>query len=340
MSGYSRKNGSGPETSTTQSSTQTTQSSGKDNSVVQEEMKENSAYTGAFGDKVGGWLFDQVDKATSPDKIDGYALKGLDSASGWLGDQAIDAASSEDKKAATMFKNALKGGVNSEYGGAIKDSQLGETVSGWAKNSPWTMAGLGAAGVAGFILSDQELDDIDTDIKLGDNTSLMVGGDFGSTLDLGVDALRAGAKYKNGNQEFSITGENRFDKPEWSVGADYKSKGSWGNLGANAKLLKQGDRTLATGGINYNNPDLAASLKGSYDSNDGGVGSVSGNIRSLGEGPKWTGGFDANTNGKWNASAGVSSKSDNLEWFAKAYGGQDASGKTDYGARAGLSYRF
>ena len=54
----------------------------------------------------------------------------------------------------------------------------------------------------------------------------------------------------------------------------------------------------------------------------------------------WTGGFDANTRGAWNANLGVSEEQDNLSWFARIGAGQDEFGETDVNAMAGLRLRF
>ncbi|MCB9675211.1 MAG: hypothetical protein H6737_08840 [Alphaproteobacteria bacterium] len=310
------------------------------NSAIQDELKGGNAYTDAFGDKAGGFLYDLVEDNASPEKIDGYAAKGLGSVGSWIGDKATDAASPEDKEAAAMFKAHITDAFKKGYGGQLAESGFGESISDWAKDSPWTVAGLGAAGAAAYVLSDQKLDDIDTKVKLGGGTSLLLGGDFGSTLHPGIDALRAGAMYKDGSQEFGLKGENRFDAPEWSLGAWYKTQGDWGKLAANADWHKQGDRNLAAAGLSFQNDKLAANLKGSYDSLDGGVGALHGDLRTLGEGPRWTAGFDANTKGQWNVEGGVSHKTGDLEWFAKGFGGRGEDGKTDFGARAGLSYRF
>ena len=139
-------------------------------------------------------------------------------------------------------------------------------------------------------------------------------------------------------------GEYRLDRPEWSMSADYDRRlANGGMLSLDGSYKRDDDdRHLATGGIAYRDEGIAAHLKGSYDSADGGLGAVSGGFRTLGDGPAWTGNFDANTEGAWNAGLGVSHTDEerDLEWFAKGYAGQDAAGETDYGVRAGLTWKF
>ena len=199
------------------------------------------------------------------------------------------------------------------------------------------MAGLGALGAAGFILSDQDLA-FDTDVGLGSRTDLMLGGDFGSTLNPGVDALRAGAEYSHEGMTVGLQGESRFDRDEWSAGAYYRNEGDWGKFSANANVRQLDDEYLATGGLAFRNDDLQASLNGSYDTATD-LGQLHGSIRTLGEGPVYEGGFDANTHGDWNVNAGVSHERENLEWNAGVFAGSNE-GQFDAGVRAGLSYRF
>jgi hypothetical protein len=326
-----------PASSTSSSSTQGT-SVGPDNSVIQEEVIEaNRHYTGAFGDTIGGFLYEQVEGATGPEQIDGYAADGFGAAGEWIGDRAVEAASDEDRQHAEAFRTHLEGAFREGYGGQFAESGIGEGVSDWARENPWGVAGLGALGAAGFILSDQDLS-FDTDVGVGRNLDLMLGGDFGSTLDPGIDALRAGAEYSRNGMSLGLEGEQRFDRDEWSLGAYYRNQGDWGRFSANADVRQLDDEYLARAGMSFRNDDLQAALNGSYDTATD-FGQINGSISTLGEGPVYSGGFDANTRGDWNVNAGVSHERENLQWNAGVFAGENQ-GQFDAGVRAGLSYRF
>lgn len=313
------------------------------NQAAQDELPGHDRYTDALGDRVGGFLHEIVHDNVNPDAVDGWANDGLEAGTGAIGDWLREQASPEDAEAAGLFTNHLTTSLNSHFGAGIRDSNLGESVTDFALDNPWPMLGLGVAGAAAYIASDQELDDIDTKIGLGGGNSILLGGDFGSTLSPGIDAVRGGYRYQGDNERFEGMAEADLEKNAYALSADYhRDLVNGGTLDLSAAHHRDEDRHLTTGGIKYRDEDIAAHLNGSYDSADGGVGALSAGFRTLGDGPSWQGGFDANTRGAWNANLGVSHRDEerDLEWFAKGHAGQDALGETDYGVSAGLKWRF
>ncbi len=313
------------------------------NGAAIDALRGHDAYTDAFGDTVGGFLHGLVRDNLSPDKVDGYALDGVRAGTGVLTEWMMDHVGDDQRDEAATVTGALRTHLDTTLGGAIVDSDLGETVSDFALDHPWATTGAALLGAAGYVLSDQPLDDLDTRIKLAEGNHLLLGGDFGTTLDPSVEALRLGYRYAGPHRSFEGMAESDLDGNAFALTGTYNQRlSNGGSLTLDGAYHREDDRHLATGGLSYRDEDVNAWLKGSYDSADGGLGALNAGFTTLGEGPRWQGGLDANTNGAWNAHLGVSHQDEarNLEWFARVHGGQDEAGETDYGVRAGLNWRF
>lgn len=292
---------------------------------------------GGLTDYLSGVIADNLDAG----KVDDALTGGVDSGGDWLTDQMVDAASDEDKAIAREHGGAKIDELATGINGAIVDSKIGENVSGFAADNPWLTAGLATAGVAGYILSDQDLE-FGTDFDLGKHHQLSVEGDFGSTLDPGIDALRGGYTYDDGTHRAHVEGGSRFDRDEWDVKGQYRRRFENGSsLTFDASHRDRAGDTFSTLGARYDSDTLDAFAKGSYDSEKD-LGRLQAGFTTDRDGPDWTGSLDADTTGRFDASLGVSDKSEdgNWEWFAGVGAGRTAGGETDYQAKAGLSFTF
>lgn len=308
------------------------------NEVEKEKLK-NPAYTEAFGDKVGGFLWDQVRGNVTDEKIDGYLQQGGDAGAKWLHEQMLANAKPEDLARIQELGPHLKTTLSTGLVQPLQQSGLGSGVEKWAAENPWGMAGLGAAGLAAYVASDPKLS-FDPRLGLGDHHSVTLGGDFGTLFDPRLDALRTGYRYKDLDSQLDLRGEARFDKDQWSIGGNYQQQTGWGQWSAFANHTNTDGHGLTQAGLNVDHKDVKAFLRGAYDGKED-LGTLSAGFSTLNkDGPVWTGGLDANTRGAWNANLGVSERRKDWEWFMKVGAGQNEVGKSDWNAQAGVRLNF
>lgn len=326
-----------------------TQSTASSSAVAATDLGSNSAVAEqAQAEEKGGiagWLADQVAKNVTADKVDDAATGAVDSGGDWLRELMDEHATGADREEILRRGDAGITDLTGRLGETIVDSQLGENVSGFANDkiggNPLLAGGLAAAGAAGYILSDQDLE-FGKDFKVGENHRFDLEGDFGSTLDPGFDGVRGGYTFDNGDHRARLEGGSRFDRDEWDVAAEYKRRfedGSSLTLGGTHR--DTAGETFSTLGAKYDSENFDAFARGSYDSEQD-LGRFSAGFDKVGEGPDWQGRFDASTQGDWNASLNVAdqSKDGNLSWYAGVGAGKDVMGETDFRAQAGLSLRF
>lgn len=302
------------------------------NAEAQERLRQ-----GGLTGRLSGLIAEQLDAG----KVDDALTGAVDSGGDWLTEQMIGAASDEDRDLAREHGGAMVDQLTGGFNGAIVDSRIGEGVAGAAADHPWVTAGLATAGVAGYILSDQDLS-FGTDFDIGERHNVQLDGEFGSTLAPGVDALRGGYTYDDGTHRAHVEGGSRFDRDEWDVKAAYQRKLEDGSsFTVDGSHRDRAGDTFSTLGARYDSDTFDAFAKGSYDSAQD-LGRLQAGFSTNSEGPDWTGSLDADTTGRFDASLGLSDKSEdgNLSWFAGVGAGRTASGETDYQAKAGLSFRF
>ncbi|MCA9571350.1 MAG: hypothetical protein KC656_26100, partial [Myxococcales bacterium] len=218
------------------------------------------------GGGVSGYLSDLIRDKVTADKVDDAVTGGVSSGGSWLKDQMVGAASEEDKAIAREHGGAkideLTGGLNE----GLRDSELGESIAGFAADHPLLTTGVAAAGVAGYILSDQDLK-FGTGMDIGDRHRLDVSGEFGTTLHPGIDAVRGGYTYDDGTNRARIEGGSRFDRDEWDVRGEYRRKlDEESSLTFSGSHVDKAGDTFSQLGVNYDSKDLGAYARGSYDS--------------------------------------------------------------------------
>ncbi len=306
-----------------------------------EAMKEAAAAASASGGGVSSYLSELIRDKLGPDQVDDALTGVVDSGGDWVKERMVEAASEKDKGVARQHGGAAVNSITSEVNDAIRESPIGEAVSGFAADHPFLTTGLAAAGVAGYILSDQDIN-YGTDFSVGKNHKLGLEGEFGSTLRPGFDAARASYTYNDGTNFAHLEGGTRFDRDEWDIQGQYHRKLANGaTLRVDGSHRDRGGDTSSKLGVSYDGRELDAYARGSYDSAQD-LGRFQAGFSKTGPGPDWRGTLDADTTGRWNASLGVSdrSKDGNLEWYAGLGAGRTAEGETDYQAKAGIKVRF
>lgn len=301
-------------------------------------------YQDLYGDRVGGRIWNQIDKNANPDKLDGYLGDMVNSGTSSLSGLLTEHASPEDQEAAALFGQHLQGTVGTDLKARLADSDLSENIFGMLGENPLAtgLLGLGAAGA--YIASNPDLKG-EVDFDLTRNTELTLGGDAGSLFDIGLHEAHGQITRTDGNQKYGLGAAHDFDQNRSTLSGFYNTHNGLGtSLAADGSFTHQGDRNSAQANLRYNTPEWGARLGGTWDSAHpefGDYSTLQGSVFSRGEGPsQWNVGGSMDNQGAYRLNGGYNWSNESSSFGIEGHTGRDAMGNNDTGIMARFTHRF
>lgn len=320
-----------------------------DNAFNAEQLKLQSAkqtYEQALGSFLGGELFKVVNKELSRDKLEKLAQGAVDDAFGSVRDWLVSQAEPSEQAIARQFGDALKQALEPRVNELIADTGVTDAISDYAMGSPYSMLAAALAGVATYILTNQDIPTVEHKMGLGGGHAILAGLDLGSTLDIAVREVTAGYRYQGGNTTAALNGAYTVDDGSYSVDGNIRHTADSGIYGLEGSYSRSDERTAAALAATYQNDSLSARLFGqSVTEDDKTLNSLGAELRGkYGDGGNAsyyaTGQY--NSDDTWRATAGTSfgNENDGGSWNIEAFGEERAGGRDNWGAQLRYKLRF
>lgn len=314
------------------------QSAGAGNAATLAQLRSPGQLTWekALGEKVGGRLYEALAAQLTDEKLVGHAHSAVDQAVAALKSAMAGQGSMTDEQAAALFVAEIDKALKQIAQDAVVKSGLSDGIRDFADANPYAIALAAAAGAVAYVLSNQDLPLLEGKLGLGGGHALVGGVDAGRTLSLALEQVRVGYRYDGDKVAARLLFDRYQDGYSAEGRVDYR-------VGAGTSVGVQGTHSDRAGekksrlDLTWTDPTMAASLGLESSVADGlsrqGVG---GTVSSRGRSDELQRRLSGQwwSDGSWEAAAGVGRTEKNSSWSVEAFGGQDASGRENYGVRA------
>lgn len=303
-------------------------------------------YEQALGSFLGGELFDLVSKELSREKLEELAQGAVDDAFESVREWLVAQAEPSEQAIAAQFGTALEQALEPKINELIAQTGLTDAISDFAHESPRTMLAAALAGVATYILTNQDIPTVEHKMGLGGGHAILAGVDLGSTLDIAIRQVTAGYRYKGANTTAELNGTYTVDDGSYSVDGSIRHQADSGIYGLEGSFSQSDARTAAELAATYQNDSLSARLFGQTVTEDDMTrNSLGAELRGkYGDGGNAsyyaTGQY--NSDETWRATLGTSfgNENDRGAWAIEAFGEERAGGQDSFGAQLRYKLRF
>jgi hypothetical protein len=313
------------------------------------------AWSGAMGEFIGGKLYKAIAGQVSEAKLEGIAVKVVESSVGafekWLKEQttAPEAHAATAKLAAELKKHLgpmAKELMDSEGGG------WAGKIGTFTDENPWVIASAALAAAVTYVVTNQKIPSLKAPIKLGGAGKLTIGTTLGGGImdlfkgDVFLKEMSASYASKGGGVKLDV--EHKSDgagAADQAASLTLTDKEKYAKLYGERKML-DGDMTSGKYGmeIGQKNDKASSYLRAEHLMGEGvSTFGAGGSLTDKDNGLSMSGDFMGGTDGRYNASGKLSKKfNDHLSMSALGSASRmpGASGMdTKYGGQVGLDYK-
>ena len=300
------------------------------------------SWEAALGQALGSKLYEALAEQLSEDELRQAAEGAVGSAMRTLGELIRDKADVSEQEAATALVTALDTEIK-RIAGEAATGDIADALRQFVDQNPLlvTTAAIGAA--TAWVLSNQGIGMLSSQIQLGGGHALIGGVDPGKTLDLAVQQVRVGYRYKGGGTDLKVLGDY-FADDSWKVTGGFSQTTDLGGRLSLSGLHHQRDtdesRTRLS--LGYAQDGLAASAFWERERSFGSdVSTLGGQL--TGSRDDWSAYMraQASTDGSHEAALGVSQQlGQDRSWGVEGFSSDDGRGASDQGVRAVFRWRF
>lgn len=318
-----------------------------DNAFAGEQLQLQSAkqgYEQSLGVFLGGELYDLVSKELSKDKLDELAQGAVDDAFEKVKEWLVAQAEPSESAIAAKFADALQQALDPRIDQLLADSGVSATISTWAVEHPRSVLAAALAGVATFILTNQDIPDIEHKMGLGGGHALLAGVNLGSTLDIALNTVQVGYSYQGGNTSANLGAEYGLESQNLALSGNLSHQTDAGTYSLDGSYNQSPEAMSAELGAAFKNEELSARLFGRYEQGGGqSLGTLGAEMSGkYGENGNYFMGGEYRTDESWMARGGLSvgDENDGGAWSLEGRAMNEASGKTNVGAFLGYKLNF
>ena len=318
-----------------------------DNAFAGEQLQLQSArqsYEQSLGSFLGGELYKLVSKELSQEKLDELAQGAVDDAFEKVKEWLVAQAEPSESAIAAKFSDALQQALDPRIDQLIADSGVSAAISTWAVDHPRSVLAAALAGVATFILTNQDIPDIEHKMGLGGGHAVLAGLNLGSTLDIALNTVKVGYAYNGGNTSASLDAEYGLQDESLAVSGNLSHQTDAGTYSLDGQYNQSPNSMSAELAAAFKNEELSARLFGRYEESGGqSLGTLGAEMRGkYGENGNYFMGGEYRTDESWMARGGLSvgDVNDRGAWSLEGRATNAANGQTDVGAFLGYKLNF
>lgn len=318
-----------------------------DNAFTGEQLQLQNAkqsYEQALGGFLGSELYKVVAKELSEEKLNEHANGAVEDAFKAVKEWLVGQAEPSEAAIAAQFSDALEKALEPRIEQLLADSNIAAAISGWALEHPRTVLAAALAGAATFILTNQDIPDIEHKMGLGGGHALLAGVNLGSTLDIALNTINVGYSYKGENTTASLGAEYGMQDESLAINGNLSHQTDAGTFSLDGNYNQTPDTMSAELAAAFKNEELSARLFGRYEEGGGqSLGTLGAEMRGkYGENGNYFMGGEYRTDESWMARAGLSvgDINDGGRWSLEGRAMNDASGQTNAGAFLGYKLNF
>ena len=328
----------------------TTQSGGAQdaigNQALQAAMADKSAgqlsWEAALGEALGSKLYEALSKQLAQDELRKAAESAVGSAMKALGELIRDKVDVSEQEAANALVAALDKEIK-RIAGTAATGEIADELRQFVDENPLlvTTAAIGAA--TAWVLANQGIGLLSTRLQLGGGHSLIGGVDPGKTLELAVERVRLGYRYKGGGTDLKVIGDY-FADDSWKVTGGFSQATDFGGRASITGLHHQRgpDESRTRLGVGYAQDGLAASAFWERERSIGSdVSTLGGQLSASRD--DWSAYMraQASTDGSHEAAAGVNHRlSSDASWGVEGFSSSGGQGPSESGVRAVFRWTF
>ena len=318
-----------------------------DNAFTGEQLQLQTAkqsYEQALGGFLGGELFKVVSKELSEEKLDEHARGVVDDAfkavKAWL----LSQAEPSEADIAAKFSEAMEKALEPRIEQLLTDSNISAAISEWALEHPRSVLAAALAGAAAYILSNQDMPDIEHKMGLGGGHAILAGVNLGSTLDIALNTVKLGYAYKGDSTSASLDAEYGLDDESLAVTGELAHQTDMGTFSLDGSYNQMPGSMSAELGAAFKNDELSARLFGRTERDHGQtLNTLGADVRGkYGETGNYYMGGEYRSDESWMARAGLSVGDENKggAWSLEGRAMNQANGKSNIGAFLGYKLKF
>ena len=300
------------------------------------------SWEAALGQALGSKLYEALSKQLSEDELRQAAEGAVGSAMRKLGELIRDKADVSDQEAAAALVSALDAEIT-RIAGAAATGEVADELRKFVDENPLlvTTAAIGAA--TAWVLANQGIGMLSSQLQLGGGHALIGGVDPGKTLELAVQQVRVGYRYKGGGTDLKVLGDY-FADDSWKVTGGFSQTTDLGGQLSLSGLHHQrdADESRTRLSLGYAQDGLAASAFWERERSFGSdVSTLGGQLSASRD--DWSAYMRAQaaTDGSHEAALGVSQQlGTDRSWGVEGFSSGDGRGTADHGLRAVFRWRF
>lgn len=318
-----------------------------DNAFTGEQLQLQNAkqtYEQALGSFLGGELFKVVSKELSEEKLDELAQGAVDDAFEAVKEWLVSKAEPSEAEIAGQFADALEKALEPRIDQLLADTGISAAISDWALESPRTVLAAALAGAATYILTNQDIPDIEHKMGLGGGHAILAGVNLGSTLDIALNTVQVGYSYKGENTSASLGAEYGLQDESLALSGNLTHQTDAGTYSLDGSYNQNTEGMSAELAAAFKNDELSARLFGRYQDTGGqSLGTLGADLRGkYGENGNYFMGGEYNTDNSWMARGGLSvgDINDGGRWSLEGRAFNEGSGQTNVGAFLGYKLNF
>ncbi len=296
----------------------------------------------ALGEALGSKLYGALSDKLSDAELQKAAESAVASATKKMGEFIRSNADATEQDAANALVSALDAEIK-RVAGDTATGPLADVLREFVDENPVLITSAAFGAATAWVLSNQSIGLVSSQLKLGGGHSLIGGVDPGKTLDLAIQQVRVGYRYKGGGSSAQVVG-------------DYFADDSWKLTGAFSQTTDLGGKASLSG-LHHQRGDHESRTRLDLGYTQNGV---SGKAfwereRDLGSDVSTLGGqlsmtrddwsaymrAQASNNGTHEAAAGFNQSLDkNTSWGVEAFSSENDRGVSDRGVRAVFKWKF
>ncbi|MFT5586588.1 MAG: hypothetical protein ACI9VR_004187 [Cognaticolwellia sp.] len=318
-----------------------------DNAFTGEQLQLQNAkqsYEQALGSFLGGELFKVVSKELSEEKLDEHARGAVDDAFKAVKEWLVGQAEPSEAAIASQFSDALEKALEPRIEQLLADSNISAAISSWAVDHPRSVLAAALAGAAAYVLSNQDIPDIEHKMGMGGGHAILAGVNLGSTLDIALNTVKLGYAYKGESTTASLDAEYGMQDESLAVTGNLSHQTDAGMFSLDGAYNQMPGSMSAELGAAFQNDDLSARLFGRTQSEGGQtLNTLGADVRGkYGENGNYYMGGEYRSDESWMARAGLSvgDANENGAWSLEGRAMNEGNGKSNVGAFLGYKLNF